>query len=579
MPRKRLRPEYPQQNYTYHCLIEGEPPQVLWDTARGMQTLWNRLIDLHEQLRLPWKDQEPPTDAKRQAYKDLLGTHGLVYNTCRDDGLALGLSAWPKWHVHDTFQAAMVAWSKHQREAPKKHHGLKTILLPHRTDSGGVSLDWLWRDTPQKHTAILPPDPGHHHRRAYMQIGGVRVPLLVLMHRPVPADAIVKRIALLGTFEPSLRRPGNSGWFWRLQLTVELPPREKLPPTGRVAGIDVGWRVGAEGLRIAVLSDGQGHYWELALPWHMENRNTTRRQALYQRHGATLDTTGSWRQLWTWRTAIDEQLEACKQALHDVDHTHWPAEAQGMWTGHLKMRAGGLRRLRRALWQAGDIIQPLEEWHAWHSTQMRRYRGSELRLTRARNSLYRLVTDWIARHFDVVSIEGDLDLQELAEKPTKTRKKRGKEGKTDALSDSQRRERRANKNRQLASISTFRLYLTEAIAKYGRLLYEAPAAYTSRTCRTCGTRLTESADVWRVCPLGHGQDRDCAAADLLVLAIPDDRRPGSTSVPAIDRMQLLPVLHTLIPMSTPEGWSAIEALDDILDPTLPSGLLSTAASA
>jgi formylglycine-generating enzyme required for sulfatase activity len=54
---------------------------------------------------------------------------------------------------------------------------------------------------------------------------------------------------------------------------------------------------------------------------------------------------------------------------------------------------------------------------------------------------------YLARHYDIVSVEGDLDLQELAHKPARTRKQRGQEGKTDRLSNEQRRERRANKNR------------------------------------------------------------------------------------------------------------------------------------
>lgn len=30
MPRKRLRPEYTQKNYKFHCRIIGDVPQVVW---------------------------------------------------------------------------------------------------------------------------------------------------------------------------------------------------------------------------------------------------------------------------------------------------------------------------------------------------------------------------------------------------------------------------------------------------------------------------------------------------------------------------------------------------------------------
>src|SRR5262245_39448136 len=94
MPRKRLRPGWQVRNYTYACLIVGEPPQPLWDTARAMQTLWNRLIDLHEAMRAGWTDDSPAQAVKAQAYKDLLGAQGHVYLACRDEGERLGLSAW-----------------------------------------------------------------------------------------------------------------------------------------------------------------------------------------------------------------------------------------------------------------------------------------------------------------------------------------------------------------------------------------------------------------------------------------------------------------------------------------------------
>src|SRR5262249_15151690 len=130
MPRKRLRPDWQHRTYTYTCRIVGEPPQQLWDTARAMQTLWNRLIDLHEAMRAGWTADSPAQRVKSQAYTDLLGKQGPVYLACRDEGERLGLSAWQKWHVHDTFHAAMRAWRQHQRQAPHRHHGLRDIIVP-----------------------------------------------------------------------------------------------------------------------------------------------------------------------------------------------------------------------------------------------------------------------------------------------------------------------------------------------------------------------------------------------------------------------------------------------------------------
>ena len=103
MPRKRLRPDFLRRNYTFDCQLLNPIPQILWDTAHAMNTLWNGLVAQHDVLLEPW-DTETPKDVRRAGYEQFW-TEAYIY--IRDEGDSLALSCWPKWHVFDTFKIAV----------------------------------------------------------------------------------------------------------------------------------------------------------------------------------------------------------------------------------------------------------------------------------------------------------------------------------------------------------------------------------------------------------------------------------------------------------------------------------------
>lgn len=49
--RPRLHPDWPITVYAWNCWPVRTIPQSLWDTARGMQDLWNELVDKFEKVR------------------------------------------------------------------------------------------------------------------------------------------------------------------------------------------------------------------------------------------------------------------------------------------------------------------------------------------------------------------------------------------------------------------------------------------------------------------------------------------------------------------------------------------------
>lgn len=518
MPRSnRLRPDYQRITYSYACTLLHPIPETLWTTARAMQTLWNRLVAAHDIL-VETLDPDTPKDVKYASYGMFWHEAYLIV---RDEGERLALTAWPKWHIYDTFRLAQQAWARGRANKPKIHHGLRQIIIPHRMQSGGVPVEWLWRDGPDKHTAILPPLVGHHWRDGYMTVGGERIAWRILLHREVPTEAILKRVALTGRFEPSLRHQGDDGWRWSVLLSLEIPPWPSAEPTGRSMGLDVGWRVRKTGLRVAVVTDGT-RAWELLLPWENANRQLRRRQQHYaSKDGVALETTGNWRRLWTWQSEIDQALEACKAALRSLDHTTWPEEARQMWQGHVRMRSGGLRRLARVLLADGCTVTCLDEWLVRHAVSQRRFRGAQLHILNQRKALYRLFAEWIARYADVVSWEGDLNLKTLAE--------------ADVTGNAALQQ--ARKYRQMAGLTQLRQYIHEALAKRGRQVVDHEAAYTTQRCSVegCLGVITPGADLFLYCSEGHGEDQDVNAARVLWQDIPHSQRTMSRHVPLVDR--------------------------------------------
>lgn len=85
--------------------------------------------------------------------------------------------------------------------------------------------------------------------------------LSVLMHRPLPADGVIKNVALK-------RRRIARRYYWDLLITVEAQSLEpaRLPKSAPVAAVNFGWRVTDGGLLVATLVDEYGHVEQLKLP-------------------------------------------------------------------------------------------------------------------------------------------------------------------------------------------------------------------------------------------------------------------------------------------------------------------------
>lgn len=508
MPRTKLRPDNKPRVFAYDIKITGDVPQVVFDTARQQQALWNEMAVRHETMLGTLKDADKET--KKAAYEAFWKD---AYNLTA----ASSLPCWAKWQIYDAFKVSQAAWAKAMARGYKQGHplyrgmpqvrqGLRRIKIEHRTDSGGVSMDWLYADSDRKHTNIRRPEGL---TRGYFSVAGERVPFEVVMHRAIPDDCILKRIALTGQYEAAFR-----SWTWKIIFLVEDPPRQK-DHGDAVVALDLGWRRREDGIRLGVLWDGaQAH--ELYLPFNLANRSERKQIERYQDTEVTRDI----RQIWEMQSIQDADIEAIKGQLRAADRSDWPQEARDMMSGIVKMRSGGLRRLRRTLYNAEIVLDFFEAWHDRHSELAKRIRQGQIRINATKLALYRNIAAWLSRHCKTVVWEGDLGLKEMAEAE---------------FTEEERALKAAQKHRQFVGLYNLRQAIKHAV---GSRLVDETAAYTTQTCDICGGQVATGPSVILECENGHRQDQDVNAAKVLYNRLPADLRAVTVSALQVDRSQI-----------------------------------------
>lgn len=531
--RERLNPDWPHTVFVFDCWPLGAIPQQLWDTAKLQQQLWNDLCLVFEAakaLDAPELEKEtrktiwaPTTDLKglraiAQQYK------GQLPSACYYD-------------VVDRFLITVKNWRKNPKlyGAPRKKFGLKKINIP-LVFPEGKETTWLSENTfgvvAVRDTRGLKdsaPQTYQHNGRIEVGVERARLDLHVALHRPLPKVGRIKRVRLCGAFEPSL---GAGKWDWQLQVDVEHPALEALPRTGRVAGLDLGWRVREDGLRIGYLTDNAGHRYEWRLPFVFANTNTRRRAEWAAAKGLPKHDLIDWREIAEMQAEEDGWLDACKEKLRALpeEKTHWPEKARRTFAALTKVRSSGLRRLLFSLREAGitDAVEILEAWEA-RAVDLRRWiRVAQLKAANQQKDQYRKLAHWLATHFDVIAWEGKLGLKEMAE-----------DDPTDyALKNAQG-------YRQMASLYRLRLYIEQAMKKAGRELRDGGTAYSSQTCAHCGGVIEPSRKLLVMCENGHQWDQDANTSALFckqiegvasisekAASIPDDLRRCLKIVPA-----------------------------------------------
>lgn len=460
-------------------------------------------------------------------------------------GSDLGLPVWCKWYVGDTFKNALKAYAKKIRFAPRYKRGLDSIHIEQRTDSGtGWPIDALFAK--RKPFSMRPETENGGiyegwEAPAWFAINGERIPLRIIMHRPFPLGAIIKRYSLLGRYEPAFKE-----WRWRVLFQLETPPQRILYSlTNRIIAIDLGWRSvdDGKGIRLMMIYDGHQHV-EIVLPYDL----TSRRKAANLKSHSRIDI----REASRIRGERDERLENCKANLRDADKSGWPEVAVKKLRGLTRMKSGGLMAVRKILAEAGITCEPIEEWLDADIPAWQEQRTIEEYWYATRDEILRTLAVELAEQCDQVRWEGNLNSKRMAEQESRQTAKRkeafAESGEWESRTQEERRLEAAQGNRQLANHSQFRTWFREAMEKRGREIIDDETAYSSQICHECDGSIEPSADLIVKCSqCGALFDQDKNTTQYFWGRYDAETRAVAAPLASVDRSLLLKVWRVVSP--------------------------------
>ncbi len=515
--KERKRPYYPVTVFSFHLEPHSIPQQV-WDTAKEMQALWNLMTEAHKRILEQTAEMEKPQKVEpyRAFYKE-------VYNLTK----AAPLNAGCKWDVHDRFIATLKRFHKKQGGPPKFKKGLDRVRIVRRFFDGGRPIEWLFSRTSDRQPVRLRQVAENRQgrlMRGFFNVGDEQMDFEAVQHRAIPQGSFLKQIALTGRLIRAFNDAEHRGWQWSLNLTVEIPPQAMAASVGRVAALDVGWRVRGDYLRIGLLTDTDGNLYELRLPFDLSNRSARRCE------GGGYQMVSSFKQMWEIESEQDEYLESVKERVRPR-FDEMPEELRpdkGSWH---KVREGGLRRLLWSLVEANacpDVREILTRWRERNGAFEKQIAGGRERMLKRREWMYRNIAAWIADRYDELVWEGDFNLSTVAADDTDD----------PALKAAQR-------YRQMAALYTLRQAIGQAMRKRGRVIVESPAAYSTQTCSICKAHVPSGADLILRCESGHLMDQDVNAARIMLGERVGELRAMAGVSTSVDRSQVSGVVVPL----------------------------------
>lgn len=452
-------------------------------------------------------------------------------------GSELGLPVWCKWYVGETFKNALKAYAKRIRFAPRYKRRLDSIHIEQRTDSGsGWPIEELFAR--RKPFSMRPEvENGGVYEGweapAWFAINGERIPLRIVMHRPLPPGAIVKRYSLLGRYEPSA-----GAWNWRVLFQLETPPHRVLYAlANRAVAIDLGWRAFDDGIRLMMIYDGH-QFVEIRLPYDL----TSRRERANLKNHPRIDI----REAWRIQAGRDGWLEDCKAALRDMDKAGWPEAAVKKLRGLARMKRGGLMGVCEIMRKAGITCEPIKAWLEKDVPAWQDQRYIEQRWYATRDEILRVLAVELAEQCDQARWEGDLSLKRMAEEESRRIKDRiekfAETGQWEKRTEAERLLEGAQRNRKLANLSRFRTWFREAMEKRGREIVDDETAYSSQICNKCNGPVPPSAELIVKCQnCGALFDQDENTARYYWSRFDADTRAAAGPLAPVNRSLLLKV--------------------------------------
>ena len=487
--RKRKDPERPIRPYHFWAKPIGSLPQSLWDIARGMQTLWNQLVALREELYAEAQRAELKfswEEFNRQA-ADLVRKSGLNWE------------AGPE--VLDRFRDATRAAGRNQRGWPVSHTKIDRISIPHRFTRGGIPVTKLFskratrfRLEPVKPWAYSGETREHTKARLTRGVFGIvgreAVQFKTVLHRQFPQDALAKRVTWVG------RRHPTGGWQWAIVVVLAEPSRIAAERAGSpTCALDLGWRAMGSYVRVGMLCDEAGRCYELRLPLDASTSQSRRNEVASGFYDLAAYDSEIGRSTERTRNQIEEFKELLSEAA--------PEEIRPIVENVAKIRQSGLVKLLQGLRSTGHVPEVQARLESW-LRENDRLKSLKLalsgRLIGRRRWLYQNLAAWLCRSYGTIVWEGDFHIKNMIEQHDKP----------PALSQAGRYEK-------WAAIGELRRMVAFAASKYEARIVAGEESRSTVRCNVCGEIAAGNRSrLFLTCPAGHRWDQDVNAARNLL---------------------------------------------------------------
>lgn len=527
--------------YEYGCLppTTGEAQAI--EIMHARHRLWNSLVELDRDFaadyaallepylaldHLEWKDRFKAawqSDAFKTQQKDL---EWAMYQAGRLDGKVHLGQNWLQYEdVLANWKAARQR-SWHPTKAQREAQDGPSVLQFHRWDgTGKISVRWqngvallaIFDSDTRLH--IDPVDPRawssetrserRHLARTAVRIrmdgeGQRRSPvwleLPMVMHRPLPDDALIRTAAIL-------RERVAGQYRWKLVVVAESVIHQPKTPigTGTIA-VHIGWRKVPAGLRVATCADDSGHTEQWVLPDAFVNgmKQVNNLQSIRDHNlNEWRDTFGDW--LVVTSTVIPEWVQFGTSRMK-----HWKPEKMARF----------VREWRARRFPDDEVLFSIGL--SWLARETHLYEYQEnLRdqLLRARREQYRLWAVGLTRKYAEVVLS-DIGLARLAKPAKRTVATQG-----------------ARHQRQLVAPSCLLGALRYACARDGVQVVDVPSPYISTVCNLCGAirlydKVSELTHTCEWCGKTWDQDAN-AAVNMLSQTMGDLAQEGGFRRPEV----------------------------------------------
>jgi hypothetical protein len=460
-----------------------------------MQRFWNRLVALREDVAFNCETlPENAAAIEKRFWNLLIGRDGDCRRWRKTIKEESGLHWAARDAVFDRFITSCQEAARNKRGWPKSQNELVRIAIPHRFTRGIPAHALFARDRRVWRFGLEPVAPwayegkDRRHTNARLTSGffGVskeaKVGFRTVLHRAFPPQTIAKEVSWLGKLH------SVKGWQWMIAIRLEGVNRANARETLPACGLDMGWRVQRDYIRIGMLYDNDGHVAELRLPFSAPTSHT-RRHAL----------ASGWRDILDMDRHIGGMVEDVKYRLAPLLPADLPDDVQRVMSQFGKVRQGGLVRILAGLERVGiaeNAQALLRSWLAQNDRLLALRAALQDRLVGRRQWLYRNLAAFLARHYGTIAMKKELLLKALIEDNSNPEF---------ALQYGHRYE-------HWAAIAELRRYITEAATKYGARLFYARSLWRTVTCHICGERAKSGKTLELVCPSGHRWDQDVNAA-------------------------------------------------------------------